>query len=229
MDNSLISVSNLTKIFEKDSEKIIALNNVTFDIPLASFVSITGPSGSGKSTLLYILGLLDSASSGTYSYKGLNISAYSDLERSTLRNQNFGFIFQSFHLISNTSALSNVCLPLEYSRGHGKPVSREDGITRAKEALDKVGLSSRLYHKPSELSGGQKQRVAIARALVNNPSIIIADEPTGNLDSKNTAEIMDIFSNLHQEGQTVILVTHNPELEKFANIHITLRDGKLLK
>jgi putative ABC transport system ATP-binding protein len=228
MTKTLIAAEEISRVFKKGSENIHALQSVSFTIPESAFVCISGPSGSGKSTLLYILGLLDTPTSGTYSLHGEAVQTIDDNKRSLLRNQQFGFIFQSFHLLSRSNALQNVMLPLLYASSNNRTLDKATMKSLAEKALLKVGLSERIYHKPNELSGGQRQRVAIARALVNNPSILIADEPTGNLDTKNAAEIMNIFSVLNREGKTIILVTHNPEMEAYATMKILLRDGKIV-
>ena len=188
------------------------------------FTSIVGPSGSGKSTLMNVLGCLDRPTSGEYILEGKNIARYTDDELAHTRNARIGFVFQSFNLLSRLSAVDNVALPLIYAG-----VDLKERTERAEKALTEVGLGARLYHKPNEMSGGQRQRVAIARALINDPAIIMADEPTGNLDTKSTLEIIDIFEKLNHMGKTVIMVTHEPELADMTQRILTIRDGKLIK
>lgn len=204
------------------SEKVYALNGVTLDIETNDFVALMGPSGSGKSTLMNLVGLLDSPTSGEYYLNGEKVSQMADSEMAAVRNKEIGFVFQTFNLLPRLTALENVALPLVYS-GMGK----SKRIERAAEVLDNVGLGDRIEHKPNELSGGQRQRVAIARALVNNPSIILADEPTGNLDTRTSIEIMSIFERIHNNGNTIILVTHEPEISQYAHRIVKLRDGLL--
>lgn len=199
---------------------INALQDVSLDILRNQYVAIMGPSGSGKSTLMNILGCLDSPSEGDYILNGTNVSNMDDSELAEIRNKEIGFVFQTFNLLPRISSLENVALPLVYS---GLGSSKR--LAKAEEALVKVGLGDRMHHKPNELSGGQRQRVAIARALVNSPSILLADEPTGNLDTKTSYEIMSLFHQLHQSGQTVILVTHEEDIAKYAHHIIRLRDG----
>lgn len=203
-------------------EVIAALRDVTFSIHKNEYVALMGPSGSGKSTLMNILGLLDTASSGTYVLNQRNVSMLHDNEMAVIRNKEIGFVFQTFNLMPRLNALENVALPLIYA-GKNR-VYREQ---RAKEMLQAVGLGDRMDHKPNELSGGQKQRVAIARALVNEPSIILADEPTGNLDSKTSIEIMTIFDQIHKAGNTVIIVTHEEDISLYAHRIVRLRDGEI--
>lgn len=226
---ALIEVSSLKRIFTRGDENIFALNGINLSIEKGEFVSITGPSGSGKSTLMYILGLLDRPSEGEYVLSGKPTQDLSDDERANLRNQNIGFIFQSFHLLPRASALRNVAMPLVYAASYDRAYTERELNLRAEEALDKVGLAERMHHKPNELSGGQRQRVAIARALVNNPQILFADEPTGNLDSKIGREILSLFQKLHHEGVTIILVTHDPNVAKAAHRHIHMIDGKIVE
>lgn len=199
---------------------IHALQDVSLDILRNQYVAIMGPSGSGKSTLMNILGCLDSPSEGDYILNGTNVSNMDDSDLAEIRNKEIGFVFQTFNLLPRISSLENVALPLVYS---GLGSSKR--LAKAEEALVKVGLGDRMHHKPNELSGGQRQRVAIARALVNSPSILLADEPTGNLDTKTSYEIMSLFHQLHQTGQTVILVTHEEDIAKYAHHIIRLRDG----
>ena len=216
----VIRVENLTKVYRNGEVEVHALRGINLEICQGDFVAIMGTSGSGKSTLMNILGCLDRPSSGNYYLEGIDIKDKTDDELSEIRNLNIGFVFQSFNLISRTSALKNVELPMIYAKV--KPSLREE---RAMELLGKVGLADRYAHMP----GGQKQRVAIARALANRPSIIFADEPTGALDSKSSVEIMDIFTQLNREGNTVIVVTHEPEIAAFTNRIITFRDGQVVQ
>ena len=201
---------------------VYALNHVTVNFEQGKFTSIVGPSGSGKSTMMNILGCLDRPTSGEYYLEGKNIANYTDDELARTRNRRIGFVFQSFNLLNRLTAVENVALPLIYAG-----VNLEERTKRAEQALTNVGLGSRMYHKPNEMSGGQRQRVAIARALINNPAIIMADEPTGNLDTKSTLEIIDIFEKLNQEGKTVIMVTHEPELAAMTQRILVMRDGRL--
>lgn len=220
----VIRVEDLKKVYRNGEVEVHALRGINLEICQGDFVAIMGTSGSGKSTLMNILGCLDRPSSGNYYLEGIDIKDKTDDELSEIRNLNIGFVFQSFNLISRTSALKNVELPMIYAKV--KPSLREE---RAMELLGKVGLADRYAHMPNELSGGQKQRVAIARALANRPSIIFADEPTGALDSKSSVEIMDIFTQLNREGNTVIVVTHEPEIAAFTNRIITFRDGQVVQ
>ena len=220
----VIRVEDLKKVYRNGEVEVHALRGINLEICRGDFVAIMGTSGSGKSTLMNILGCLDRPSSGNYYLEGIDIKDKTDDELSEIRNLNIGFVFQSFNLISRTSALKNVELPMVY--GKVKASAREE---RAMELLGKVGLADRYAHMPNELSGGQKQRVAIARALANRPSIIFADEPTGALDSKSSVEIMDIFTQLNREGNTVIVVTHEPEIAAFTNRIITFRDGQVVQ
>jgi len=220
----VIRVEDLKKVYRNGEVEVHALRGINLEICRGDFVAIMGTSGSGKSTLMNILGCLDRPSSGNYYLEGIDIKDKTDDELSEIRNLNIGFVFQSFNLISRTSALKNVELPMVYAKV--KASAREE---RAMELLGKVGLADRYAHMPNELSGGQKQRVAIARALANRPSIIFADEPTGALDSKSSVEIMDIFTQLNREGNTVIVVTHEPEIAAFTNRIITFRDGQVVQ
>jgi putative ABC transport system ATP-binding protein len=219
MDN-VISVKDLMKIYIMGTTQVKALQGVSIDIPRNEYVALMGPSGSGKSTLMNLLGCLDSPTSGEYWLNGTNVSTMTDGELAEVRNKEIGFVFQTFNLLPRLSALENVALPLVYAG-----MSRTQRNARAQEVLNAVGLGDRVDHKPNELSGGQRQRVAIARALVNNPSIILADEPTGNLDTKTSVEIMEIFEEIHKNGNTVILVTHEPDIAEHAHRIIRLRDG----
>jgi len=216
----LISTQNLEKKYQVGSETVFALKGINLSVKKGEFLSIMGPSGSGKTTLMNIIGCLDSPSSGSYMLNNKTVSDLSDDELAKIRNSEIGFVFQSFHLLARNTALDNVMLPLKYA---GK--QKAEAITLAKDVLEQVGLSDRYSHSPSELSGGQQQRVAIARALVNKPSILFADEPTGNLDSKTGSEIMKLFKKLNEEGQTIILITHEDEIAKKSKRVITIMDG----
>ena len=220
----MIHVENLTKTFPMGDSEVHALNGTTFTIDEGEMVAIMGPSGSGKSTLMSIIGCLDVPSGGTYSLDGVAIENMDDIELAEIRGHKIGFVFQQFNLLSRTTALENVMLPLTYAGIRGA-----EKHERALKVLERVGLGDRTDHTPSELSGGQQQRVAIARALVNDPAILLADEPTGALDSKTGIEIMDLFQRLHSEnGQTVILVTHDPYIARHTDRIIKLSDGKIL-
>jgi putative ABC transport system ATP-binding protein len=219
----MIHVQDLTKTFQMGDSQVYALNGTTFTIDQGEMVAIMGPSGSGKSTLMSIIGCLDVPSSGSYSLDGMAIENMDDAELAAIRGRKIGFVFQQFNLLSRTSALENVMLPLTYAGVRGA-----EKHERALKVLERVGLADRTTHTPSELSGGQQQRVAIARALVNDPAILLADEPTGALDSKTGVEIMDLFQRLHSEnGQTVILVTHDPYIARHTDRIIVLSDGKI--
>ena len=223
MKNNLIQIKNLSKIYQMGSNELHALKSINLSIDQGEFVAIMGTSGSGKSTLMNILGCLDRASFGDYFLEGIDIKEKTEDELSYIRNQKIGFVFQSFNLISRTSALKNVELPMIYAKRDSEYRQK-----RAIELLVRVGLADRIDHVPNELSGGQRQRVAIARALANEPPIILADEPTGNLDSKSSLEIMELFTKLHQEGKTVIIVTHEREIAEFTNRIITFKDGTII-
>jgi putative ABC transport system ATP-binding protein len=218
----VIKTENLTKVYEMGAEKVHALSGIDVEIHKGEYVAIMGPSGSGKSTLMNLIGCLDSPSSGKYWLAGRLVSDLDDDELAYIRNKEIGFVFQTFNLLPRATALHNVELPLIYN---GTPA--EERIERAKRALEKVDLTERMNHKPNELSGGQRQRVAVARALVNSPSIVLADEPTGNLDSKTGDEIMALFANLHSQGNTIILVTHEHDIAQHAHRIIFIRDGKI--
>ena len=218
----MIDIKDLCKIYLVGDERVRALDHATLHIYPHEFVSIIGPSGSGKSTLMNIIGCLDIADAGSYSLDGLPIEAYSENELAKIRNQKIGFVFQRFNLIPKLSAEENVELPLIYQR-----IPRAERARRVKAALERVNLLHRAKHLPTELSGGQQQRVAIARALVTNPSLILADEPTGNLDSKTSQEIMDIFHELHQQGNTIVLITHDNDVAKQAQRAIHILDGQI--
>jgi putative ABC transport system ATP-binding protein len=220
--SAVIELQDVKKVYHMGEMEVPALNGVSLQVEQGEMVAITGPSGSGKSTLMNIIGCLDTPSSGTYILDKLDVSKMSDDEQATVRNKKIGFVFQQFNLLSRTPAIDQVELPMVYA---GAP----DRTQRALEALQSVGLGERVYHRPNELSGGQQQRVAIARALVTNPSIILADEPTGNLDSKSGAEIMNIFHSLNREkGLTIVLVTHDPSVAAQARRVIHVRDGEIV-
>ena len=218
----VIKTEGLAKVYEMGAEQVHALSGVDLEIRKGEYVAIMGPSGSGKSTLMNLIGCLDSPSSGKYWLAGRLVSELDDDELAYIRNKEIGFVFQTFNLLPRATALHNVELPLIYN---GTPA--EERIEKAKKALERVDLTSRMSHKPNELSGGQRQRVAIARALVNSPSIVLADEPTGNLDSKTGEEIMALFKNLHSQGNTIILVTHEHDIAQNAHRIIFIRDGKI--
>ena len=224
MANPLIKISDLKRDFVLGSETIYVLKGIDLEINKGEYVALMGPSGSGKSTLMNLLGCLDTPTSGTYILNGKDVSKMHDDELAEIRNKEIGFVFQTFNLMPRTTALDNVALPMVYA-GYSKS-ERND---RATEVLTQVGLADRMDHKPNELSGGQRQRVAVGRALVNKPSIILADEPTGNLDSKTSEEIMGLFNEIHQNGNTVILVTHEEEIAAYAHRIIRLRDGIIEK
>lgn len=219
----MISVKNIVKTYTTGTETLVALDNVSLEIMAGEFTAIMGPSGSGKSTLMNILGLLDRFDSGTYILNGQNVSDLTDKESAKIRNKEIGFIFQSFNLMPRMSVLENVELPLVYAG-----VKAKERKERALKALERVGLSNRVKHKPNEISGGQKQRVAIARAIVNNPSVLMADEPTGNLDSKTTIDIMRIFQELNAEGTTILMVTHESAVALYTKRILTFNDGALV-
>lgn len=220
MKEAIIHLQSISRKFFIGNETVNALNSVTLEIFKNEYVALMGPSGSGKSTLMNILGCLDTASGGKYVLNGTDVSQLNDNELAVIRNKEIGFVFQTFNLLPKSSALENVTLPLIYA-GIGK----EERMKRAMAVLDQVGLSNRMMHKPNELSGGQRQRVAVARALVNHPAIILADEPTGNLDSKTSIEIMGLFQEIHAAGNTIIVVTHEEDIAKYAHRIIRLKDG----
>lgn len=217
---SIISLREIGRVYKVGTEVIEALRSVTLDIHRNEYVALMGPSGSGKSTLMNTLGCLDTPSRGEYILNGISVARMSDNQLAEVRNKEIGFVFQTFNLMPRLSALENVTVPLVYSG-----ISKKDRIKLAMQALEHVGLGDRMKHKPNELSGGQKQRVAIARALVNKPSIILADEPTGNLDSKTSEEIMGLFEEIHKQGNTIILVTHEEDIAQHAHRIVRLKDG----
>jgi putative ABC transport system ATP-binding protein len=218
----VIQLQEIRRVYIMGDTEVHALDGVSLEIKKNEYVAIMGPSGSGKSTLMNIIGCLDTPTSGIYLFNGINVSEMNDNQLAKIRNKEIGFVFQTFNLLARSDALHNVELPLIYG---GVPASERKRL--AMEALAKVGLAERMHHKPNELSGGQRQRVAIARALVNNPSIILADEPTGNLDTKTGDEIMGLFEKLHEEGNTIILVTHEEYIAEHAHRIIRIRDGKV--
>ncbi len=221
---SLIETVDLWKTYVMGTEEVHALRGVSIQIERGEYVAIMGPSGSGKSTLMNLIGCLDTPSKGSYLLNNKQVSAMNDDELARIRNEEIGFVFQTFNLLPRATALHNVELPLIYAG-----VSAKDRATRANEALDKVELGDRKGHRPNQMSGGQRQRVAIARALVNNPSILLADEPTGNLDSRTGVEIMALFERLHEAGNTIVLVTHEPDVAAHAHRTIHIRDGQVEK
>lgn len=216
----VIKIRNITRDFLLGQEVVKVLKGIDLDIERGEYVALMGPSGSGKSTLMNLLGCLDTPTSGSYELNGKDVSNMSDDELAEIRNKEIGFVFQTFNLLPRTTALENVALPMIYAGA-----SKNDRLERAKQVLTDVGLADRMTHKPNQLSGGQRQRVAVARALVNRPSIILADEPTGNLDSKTSDEIMNLFNEIHKAGNTVILVTHEEDIAENAHRIIRLRDG----
>ncbi len=223
MENKpIIEVKDLEKIYDDNEVKTPALGGVSFDIHGGEFIAIIGPSGSGKSTLLHILGFLDRPTGGYYKFEGSDMDSHNDDDLAKIRNKEFGFIFQAFNLLPRTSVLNNVKLPLQYT---DIPETKQDKL--AMEAIEAVGLTHRLHHESSQLSGGEKQRVAIARALVNDPAVIFADEPTGNLDSKSGGQVMEFIENLHKQGKTVILITHETYTAEYAERIIRLKDGNI--
>ena len=216
----IIRTKNLIKEYEAGSQIVKALNGIDLSVEKGEFISIMGPSGSGKTTLMNIIGCLDSPTNGTYHLNDRSVSELDDDELAKIRNKEIGFVFQSFHLLARSTALENVMLPLKYAG-----CSENEAIERSKKVLEEVGLQDRVKHSPSELSGGQQQRVAIARALVNKPSILFADEPTGNLDSKTGNEVMNLFKDLNNQGQTIIIITHEDNIASQSNRIITIMDG----
>jgi len=220
MANPLIQITNIKRDFVLGNEIVYVLKGIDLEIKKGEYVALMGPSGSGKSTLMNLLGCLDTPTSGSYILNGKDVSKMHDDELAEIRNKEIGFVFQTFNLLPRTTALDNVALPMVYAG-----FSKSERKVRAEEVLNQVGLSDRMDHQPNQLSGGQRQRVAVARALVNNPSIILADEPTGNLDSKTSEEIMKLFGDIHKLGNTVIVVTHEEEVAAYAHRIIRLRDG----
>ena len=220
---SLIQVRDLMKHYVMGSESVHALDGVSLDIDKGDYVAIMGPSGSGKSTLMNLIGCLDTPTSGSYILNDKEVSTMNDDELASIRNKEIGFVFQTFNLLARTTALGNVELPLIYAA-----IPRSERVQRAKDALNSVGLGDRMTHRPNQLSGGQRQRVAVARALVNRPSLLLADEPTGNLDSKTTTEIMALFDELRSKGNTIVVVTHEEDIAHHARRIVRLRDGKIV-
>ena len=218
-----IALQDITKVYQMGDSEVRALDGVSVEIGEGEFAAIMGPSGSGKSTLMNILGCLDRPSSGSYLLDGQEVASLTDDQLAVTRNKKIGFVFQNFNLLARMTAHHNVALPLVYSG-----VTKKERADRASRALGMVGLANRMFHRPNELSGGQRQRVAIARALVNEPTIILADEPTGNLDSRSGEEIMDIFRELNRQGRTIILVTHEPDIAAHARRVITVKDGRII-
>ncbi|MBS1904260.1 MAG: ABC transporter ATP-binding protein [Bacteroidetes bacterium] len=220
--DSVIYLEDIYRVYDMGSEQVFALRGVTIPVRRNEYVAIMGPSGSGKSTLMNIIGCLDTPSSGNYYFNGANVAGLDDNELAEIRNREIGFVFQTFNLLPRSDALHNVELPLVYAG-----IKKSERLERAYEALEMVGLGDRVGHKPNEMSGGQRQRVAIARALVTRPSILLADEPTGNLDSKTGEDIMRFFGELHAKGNTIILVTHEEEIARHAHRIVRIRDGKV--
>lgn len=219
----MLKIKEIEKSFRNGDEVVKALNGVSLEISENEFVAFMGSSGSGKSTLMNILGCLDTPTQGEYFLNGANVASMSDEALSKVRNEHIGFIFQTFHLLPKLDAIGNVKLPLRYS-----DISDEEATERAVHLLKKVGLEHRMHHKPFEMSGGQRQRVAIARALINNPAVVLADEPTGNLDSKTSEEIMALLTDLHKQGQTIVMVTHEDDIAEFAERVVRMKDGQVI-
>jgi putative ABC transport system ATP-binding protein len=222
----VIRIRDLTRVYEMGESQVRALDGVSLDVAAGEFLAVMGPSGSGKSTFMNIVGCLDRPTAGTYVLEGTDVSTLDRDERAGIRNDKIGFVFQSFNLLARTSALENVELPLLYSKKHR--LSDSEQLVRARASLEKVGLGARWDHTPAQLSGGQQQRVAIARALVNDPAILLADEPTGNLDSKTSDEVMGIFQSLNEEGKTVVLITHEHDIAEYAKRVVAFRDGRIV-
>jgi putative ABC transport system ATP-binding protein len=223
-ENALISLTGIQKRYELGEQIVYALREINLEIQRGEYAALMGPSGSGKSTLMNIIGCLDTPTAGTYILNGKMVSSMSDSELSHIRNQEIGFVFQTFNLLNRLTALDNVALPLVYAG-----VGKKERTERAKSALNDVGLGDRMTHKPNELSGGQRQRVAVARSLINNPSILLADEPTGNLDTNTSKEIMALFDEIHDRGNTIILVTHEEDIARYAKRMVRVRDGVIEK
>lgn len=226
MNKSVMQMIDLKKTYRMGETEVHALQGVSLNVDVGEFLAVMGPSGSGKSTLMNIIGCLDRPTSGQYILEGVNVSALDRDRRAEIRNDKIGFVFQNFNLLPRTSAIENVELPLMYSMKHR--LNDQQMLDRAKECLARVGLEGRGDHLPSQLSGGQQQRVAIARALVNDPAIVLADEPTGNLDTKTSEEVMEALQDLNEEGKTIVLITHESDIAKFAKRVITLRDGLII-
>ncbi len=221
--SSMISVHNLTRVYHTGDIEVHALRGISFEIERGEFVAIMGPSGSGKSTLMNMIGCLDTPTTGSYSLDGLAVEQLETPQLSAVRNRKIGFVFQQFHLLARSTALENVALPLAYRGG----ISASERMARAAESLERVGLGDRMDHRPQQLSGGQQQRVAIARALVTQPALLLADEPTGALDTRTSAEVMDLLTDLNRSGMTVVLVTHEPDVAHSARRLLEIRDGQL--
>ena len=219
----MLELKNIKKHFQNGEEVVTALDGVSLDIKDNEFVAVMGSSGSGKSTLMNVLGCLDTPDDGEYILAGQNVASLDDDELSQIRNSHIGFIFQTFHLLPKLDAVANITLPLRYS-----DVAPEEAQKRAMNLIERVGLGHRKHHKPFEMSGGQRQRVAIARALINQPKVILADEPTGNLDSKTSVEIMDLLTELHQAGQTIVMVTHEEDIAEYAQRVVRMKDGQVI-
>ena len=226
MTEPVIRIRDLTRVYRMGETEVRALDGVTLDVAPGEFLAVMGPSGSGKSTFMNIVGCLDRPTAGTYVLEGTDVSTLDRDARAGIRNDKIGFVFQSFNLLSRTSALENVELPLLYSRKHR--MSDAEQLEKARASLERVGLGERWDHTPAQLSGGQQQRVAIARALVNDPAILLADEPTGNLDSKTSDEVMGIFQRLNEEGKTVVLITHEHDIAEYARRVVAFRDGRIV-
>jgi len=224
MAENVIDIDHLSKVYIMGEQRLHALRDISFSINKNEYVALMGPSGSGKSTLMNVLGCLDTPTGGDYFLNKTNVSHMTDNELALVRNKEIGFVFQTFNLLPRISSVDNVAIPLIYAG-----LSKKDRLAKAKHAMEMVGLGDRMDHKPNELSGGQRQRVAIARAIVNDPAIILADEPTGNLDTKTSLEIMSIFEKIHSAGNTIILVTHEPDIAEYAHRIIRLRDGLIEK
>jgi putative ABC transport system ATP-binding protein len=218
----MITISHITKIYKTDIVETIALSDISFEVKKGEFVAIMGPSGSGKSTLMHILGALDLPTSGDYILDEQNVSHLSDDELAEIRNKKIGFIFQAYNLLPRTTALKNVIIPMMYGS-----IPKQEWVPQAKKYLEMVGLGDRMYHTSNQLSGGQQQRVAIARSLVMNPSILLADEPTGNIASVQAEEIMEIFQKLNDDGHTIVMITHEPDISEHAKRVVSIKDGKI--